>query len=158
MIPTFSRAARPKMPRYYFDLRDGSRGYQDTTGVDLPDVQTAREYAQRVATELMKNREAQARHWRIHVQNERGEAVLDVPFIAHDLTLSHLSVQHRQAVHELSDRLHGLREAIEQARAVQLQARSLIAKSRGRPYLAADHGDGVLRFRQPSGRPSRSVA
>ncbi len=132
------------MRRYFFHLRDGYRGYADSTGVNLSDDDTARGYACRVGSELMKNRELEVRHWRIQVQNEDEQTIFEIPLITLDATLSHLSPLHKKAMEELSHRCYALREAIAQARIVQNQARALIAKSRGRPYLAADHGDEIL--------------
>jgi hypothetical protein len=132
------------MRRYYFHLKDGCRGYADRSGVRLPSDEAAREHAQSVATELMKNREGKARHWRIAVRNKHGKTLFEVPFIGLDGTLSHLSPPLKKAMEELSQRCYALREAIADARAIQLQARALLAKSRGRPYLAADDGDEIL--------------
>jgi hypothetical protein len=132
------------MRRYFFHLRDGFRGYADSSGVDLSSDDAAQDYARRVGAELMKNREVEVRHWRIQVQDEDGQLLFEIPLITLDLTLSHLSPPHKKAMEELSQRCYALREAIAQARVVQNQARALIAKSRGRPYLAADNGDRVL--------------
>jgi hypothetical protein len=132
------------MHRYYFHLKDGCGGYTDSTGVCLPSEDAARDYAVRVGVELMKNRERKARHWRIHVHGEQGQLIFEIPLITLDKTLSHLSPSHKEAMEQLSHRCYALREAIEKARAVRNQARALMAKSRGQPYLAADHGESIL--------------
>ena len=132
------------MRRYFFHLRDGYRGCADSTGVSLPSDDAARDYAQRVGGELLKNRESKVRHWRIQVQDKDEQTLFEIPLITLDLTLNHLSPLHRKAMEELSQRCYALREAIAQARLVRDQARALVAKSRGRPYLAADNGEGVL--------------
>ena len=133
-----------RMQRYYFHLRDGYRGYSDSEGVRLPNDDAAHEHSHRVASELLKNRERKVRHWRIQVQADGGHILFEVALITLDQTLSHLSPLRKKAMEELSQRCYALREAIEQARTVQVQARALVAKSRGRPYLAAEDGDGVL--------------
>jgi hypothetical protein len=132
------------MRRYHFHLRDGCRGYADPKGVCLPSDDAAREHAHRVAVELMKNREQKARHWRIQVQDTHGETLFEVPFIGLDGTLSHLSPALKKAMEELSQRCYALREAIAQARNVQIQAMAVVAKSRGRPYLAAADGEEIV--------------
>ena len=132
------------MRRYYFHLRDGHRGYRDSEGVSLPNHGAAEEHARRVGSELLKNREQKTRHWRIQVQDEREQTLFEIALITLDRTLSHLSPFHRKALEELSQRRYALSEAIAQASAVQVQARALIAKSRGRPYLAANQGDAIL--------------
>jgi hypothetical protein len=110
----------------------------------LPNHDAAHEHARRVGSELLKNRERKVRHWRIQVQVDRGQILFEIPLITLDQTLSHLSPLRKKAMEELSHRCYALREAIAQARAVQAQARALVAKSRGRPYLAVEDGDGIL--------------
>jgi hypothetical protein len=132
------------MHRYYFHLRDGYRGYLDSEGVRLPNDDAAHEHARRVASELLKNRERKVRHWRIQVQIAGGRILFEVALITLDRTLSHLSPLHRKAMEEFSQRCYALGEAIAQARAIQVQARALVAKCRGRPYLAVEDGEGIL--------------
>jgi hypothetical protein len=143
------------MRRYYFHLRDGYRGYADRSGVSLPSDEAAREHADCVATELMKNRERKVRHWRIQVRDAQGKRLFEVPFIGLDRTLSHLSPPLKKAMEELSQRCYALREAIADARASLIQASALLAKSRGRPYLATDDGEEIVKL--PSRARSRSV-
>src|SRR5215510_5139792 len=57
------------MSLYFFHLRDGDRRYIDHIGVELPDNEAAVQHAQRVAAELVKNREKVARLSRIKVQD-----------------------------------------------------------------------------------------
>jgi len=144
------------MRRYYFQLKDGYRGFADHSGVRLPSDDAAREHAHRVAAELMKNREQKARHWRIAVRDEHGKTLFEVPFIAIDGTLSHLSPPLKKAMEELSQRCYALREAIAAARTVQIQAKAVMAKSRGRPHLAADHGEEIVK--RPLNTRPRSAA
>ena len=132
------------MTRYFFNLRDGGRGYRDDAGIELPNDDAAKEHADLVAAELMRNRERVARHWRIDVHGAQREKICEVAFIAHDRTLSHLSPPLKEAMAELSDRSCALREAITEARALLRQAKALVARSRGRPHLVADHGEGIL--------------
>ena len=128
------------MTRYFFDLKDDGRGYRDSEGVDLPDDDAATDHAERVATELIRNRNIKARHWRIDVHDGQGKKICRVALIAHDCRLSHLSPALKKAMEKLSDRCHALYEATAETRTTLLRSRALIAKSRGRPYLRVHHG------------------
>jgi len=86
-VPTGKFAA---MPNYTFELRDGSGGIDDETGVALADGVHALHYAQDVVHELMRSREAQTRTWRLDVYDEAGERVIELPFATIDPTLDHL--------------------------------------------------------------------
>lgn len=132
------------MANYFFNLKDGRQGYRDTEGVELADDDAAKEYAQYVAADLIKNRTIKARHWRIDVHDEQGKKVCRVALIAHDRRLSHLSPALKEAMEELSDRCHALGEAVAEARATLARTKALIAKGRGRPYLLVDNGEKIL--------------
>src|SRR5262245_28307168 len=132
------------MARYFFNLKDGAGGYADQDGVDLPDDDAARDYASVVAAELMKNREIKARHWRIEVQDAEGQRLFEIAFISEDRTLRHLEASTKRAMEELSKRRCALSEGIHASRTVQRQAKAVVAKSRGKPYLAADSGEAIL--------------
>jgi hypothetical protein len=132
------------MTLYFFDLRDGGRGYRDPEGVDLPDDDAAKDHAQIVAAELIKDRNIKARHWRIDVRDGRRKKICRVALISHDPRLSHLSPPLKKAMEELSDRCHALCEATAEARGTLLRSKALIAKYRRRPYLAVDHGEEIL--------------
>lgn len=84
MVESLSR-----MPRYFFDIKDGSRGYRGLSGMEFITDDAARERSHRVAAELLKNQERRARHWRIAGRDEGGRNVIEVPLIAHDRTLTH---------------------------------------------------------------------
>ena len=133
------------MAHYFFHLRDGRRGYRDCEGVELPDDDAAKDYAQHVAAELIKNRNINARHWRIDVHDEQGQKICRVALISYDPRLSHLSPVMRKMLEESSDRRYALGEVIAEARATVARSRALVAKGRGRPYLLVDNGDDILR-------------
>ena len=132
------------MARYFFDLKDGERGYVDRVGVDLSNDDEARHHADLVAAELLKNRERKARHWHIDVHDGEHRKLFEVAFIGHDRTLGHLSPPLKNAIEELSRRRRALVEVMGKSRAVKRQAKALMAKSRGRLYIAADEGEEVL--------------
>jgi hypothetical protein len=68
------------MPKYFFDLDDGSGLASDTEGSDLPDLMAAEPEAAAIATELSVNLYAGrvARRIVVRVRNERGERVLTI--------------------------------------------------------------------------------
>jgi len=55
------------MQFFYFLLKVGYETYPDVEGQELPDEVAAYDHAVAVAGELMRNRENQARLWRIQV-------------------------------------------------------------------------------------------
>jgi hypothetical protein len=55
------------MPLFYFILNAGRHIFPDKKGEEFPDEAGARAYAQTVARELMRNREARTSHWRVEV-------------------------------------------------------------------------------------------
>ena len=132
------------MARYFFNLRDGDCGYIDTSGVDLSSHDAAKDYARRVAADLMKNRETKTRHWHIDVMDDQRAKIFSVALITQDETLGHLSPAVRSSLEELSRRSCALRDSIAQARAAQRRAKALIARSRGRPHLVSDQATNVL--------------
>ena len=72
------------MPNYTFELRDGSGGIDDETGVALTDSADALHYAQTIVHELMRSREAQTRTWRLDVYDGAGACVIELPFASVD--------------------------------------------------------------------------
>jgi hypothetical protein len=133
------------MPVYTFELRDGDRAIQDTSGVRLPDRDRAFQYARDVARELMSCREAQTRSWRLDVYEGDGERIFELPFARIDPTLDHLVPETRTTVERMNDRYRSLREAMAAARVTVRESRALVARSRGRPYLATELGERTIR-------------
>jgi hypothetical protein len=133
------------MPLYTFELRDGSFRVQDTAGVRLRSRSAAREYAQGVARELMSGRERQTRTWCLEVYEDDGARVFAVPFASIDPTLDHLAPQARAMIEVWCDRCRSLQEAVSTARETVRESRALVARSRGRPYLASANGKRTIR-------------
>ena len=74
------------MPRYFFNLADGSRE-QDTDGVELPDIAAARLMAVEHAGELLGSEPTklwQHGQWRVEVTDERGILLCTVITLAID--------------------------------------------------------------------------
>jgi hypothetical protein len=132
------------MPRYHFFLRDGSAGISDVDGCDCDDDAAALAHAEIVAQELMRNCEANTRHWRIGITAENGRCVAEVRFAAADQTLDHLSPDARQLVEGLSEKRLDLQEAQYKACLTIRQVRVLVARLRGRPHLISDRFGRIL--------------
>lgn len=133
------------MPVYTFVLRDGSSRIEDETGTNLPDRERALQYAREVVRELMNCRERQTRTWRLEVYDDEGTRVFEIPFASVDPTLAHLTPDVRAAVEALCDRVFSLREAMSEAAMTARESRALVARSRGRPFLAAAFGQRIIR-------------
>jgi hypothetical protein len=134
------------MPVYTFELRDGDRTIEDGSGVNLPDREHAFGYALDVARELMERREAQTRIWCLDVY-DGGQRIFELPFARIDPTLDHLVPEMRKTVERSCNQSRSLREAIAAARVTMRESRALVARSRGRPYLAAEMGERTIRGR-----------
>lgn len=133
------------MPVYTFELRDGSCGIADNAGVSFADRDQALCYAYDVIRELMNQCERETRSWRLDVYEDNDRRVFEIPFARLDETLDHLSAHWRSQVEDLCDRSRSLREASNAARVTVRESRALVARSRGKPYLATDRGQQVIR-------------
>jgi len=132
------------MPVYTFKLRDGSGGAEDATGVRLRDHDTAVRYAHDVVYELMKSRELETRAWCLEVY-ESGSRTCEIPFVSVDTSLDHLTPKLRTMVEGLSERKRLLGDAIHAVKTTIQESRALVARSRGKPYVASRHGKSVIR-------------
>jgi hypothetical protein len=128
------------MPRYYFNLRDGGGGVTDPEGTDLPGRAAAKAYAAQVATELMGRAEVKRRHWQLDVSDGAGKVLFSVPFAAVDTTIDHLAPTTRSLIEQLCRNRRELGEAVFEARLAALKSKATIARSKGKPYLAAHLG------------------
>jgi hypothetical protein len=128
------------MPVFFFNLRDGSEGTADPEGVNLPDLQAAKNYAMEVARELMNRNEVERRHWQLNVFDSDGSLVAEVPFAKIDATLDHLSRPLRQTIEQLAERRRDLAETISGLERLRLQLRAIRARSQRRPYLITQNG------------------
>ena len=70
------------MPRYFFNIRDGS-DLPDTTGVELPNLDAAKAQAVRVSAEALRDLGADFwKHgdWRLDVTDAQGVQVIAIKF------------------------------------------------------------------------------
>jgi hypothetical protein len=127
---------------YTFQLRDGSHRIEDK--IVLPNRERAFEHARAVVRELMRCREQQTRTWRLDVYEDEG-GLFAMPFARFDDSLGHLSSQGRETIVDLCDRCRSLKEAMSTAGLTVRESRALVARSRGKPYLAAAFGQRTIR-------------
>jgi hypothetical protein len=133
------------MPTYKFKLIDDGEGIEDDVGVSLPDAEIAYRYACDVARELMDHRERKTRHWRLDLYEDDGEKVFDIPFAKLDRTLDALAPESRELVEQCAQRFRSLKDVYYDATLTRRESQSLVARSRGKPYLVADRGRKVIR-------------
>ncbi len=133
------------MPLYTFELRDGSCGIADTAGVSFADRDQALYYAYDVIRELMSCCERETRTWRLDVYEDHDRRVFEIPFSRFDETLDHLDPHSRRKIEDLCNRSRPLREACSAANVTMGVPRALAARSGGKPYLASDRGQQVIR-------------
>ena len=137
------------MPRYTFALQDGTWPVEDGSGVWLAGREQAVDYAEAVARELMRGREAQTRSWRLDVYENDGP-VFEIAFASIDPTLDHLAPPLRTAVEASCTSIRSAREIVSAARATVRESRALVARSRGKPYLATAAGRPTIRTSPPN--------
>ena len=145
------------MPFYTFELQDGGRPVGDETGEWFADRDRAVHHACDVARELMTARELQTRSWCLDIY-EDGSRIEQIPFARLDQTLDHLNPALRTNVERCCDKMRDFRQAMWAAQATVRESRALVAQSRGKPYLATDRGEPIIRplKREPK-QPSERV-
>jgi len=131
------------MPLYTFELQDGERPIGDETGVWFADRERAIGHAHDVARELMTAREHQTRTWRLDLY-EDGSRIEEIHFAQVDRTLDHLRPNLRSTVERGCDRLRDFKQAMCAAQATVRESRALVARSRGKPYLATERGKPTI--------------
>ena len=130
------------MPRYTLELNDGE--YPSSDDVWFTDREHAIDHAHTVARELMFGRELGCRTWRLDVY-ENGTLIHKIPFASIDPALDHLGPVLRMTVEQSCDTLRSYREAVCAAQATMREGRALVARSRGKPYLATERGEPTIR-------------
>jgi hypothetical protein len=116
------------------------------TDAGLVDQDRALHYAHKVVDELMKGRELETRCWRLDVFEEGGaEPIHQIPFARMDTSLDHLTPRFRDLVEAMAERKRVIGEVIHTARATIQKSRALVARARGKPYLATRFGKPTVR-------------
>jgi hypothetical protein len=132
-------------PTYTFTLRSEGRDVNDDVGIALTDNASAYQYARTVARELMRSRETQTRYWHIKVFRDGEGPLFDILFATVDPTLDHLRRELRALVERVSERKRALKDVVYACEVSLRESRSLLAQSRGKPYLIAENGELTIR-------------
>lgn len=132
------------MPRFFFNVRNGSGGFADPEGTTLPDVQSAKDYARDLARELMRGHETKRRYWHVVAYDDDGSRVFDLPFFSVDESMNHLNPDSRQLIETMCEKRIALAETLFETRMNVLRMRATVARSRNQPYVAAERGHTVL--------------
>jgi len=133
------------MPTYTFKLMDDDGGVADDVGVRLADPKVAYCHACVVAHQLMDHREARTRSWRLDVYENGAKKLFEILFASIDETLDHLKPENRKLVEMTAIRRRLLQDTLHAARISYRESHALVARSRGKPYLAAYHGQKTIR-------------
>jgi hypothetical protein len=136
-------------PTYTFKLRNDGRAVEDDTGIALVDNASAYRYARDVARELMRSREIQTRYWLLEVYRDGEGPLFDILFASVDPTLDHLRRELRSLVEKVSENKRALRDIANAAYLTMRESKSLLARSRGKPYLIAENGEITIRGFDP---------
>jgi hypothetical protein len=134
------------MAIYTFRLRDGRGDVEDTTGVELPDRDRALHYAHDVVHELMRSREPETRSWCLEIYESGSHSpICEIPFARIDPSLDHLTPKLRTMVESMSARGRLLSDVIHNAEGTIQESRALVARARGKPYLASRFDKSIIR-------------
>ncbi len=133
------------VPTYTFRLRSDGYDLEDDTGVVLTDNASAYRYGRAVARELMRSREIQTRYWLLQVYRDGYGPLFDIPFASVDPTLDHLRSELRSLVEKVSEKKRALKDTMSAANFTLRESQSLLARSRGRPYLITENGQITIR-------------
>jgi hypothetical protein len=133
------------MPTYTFKLLDDGSGVTDDLGIRLPNTKAAHGYACDVAHELMDHREEATRSWRLDVYENGAKKLFEILFATIDQTLDHLKPDARKLVEMTATRRRSLQDTYCAAWITCRESQALVARSRGKLYLATDHGEKTIR-------------
>jgi Domain of unknown function (DUF6894) len=132
------------VPRYTFKLSGNGCPVEDDSGVSLPDIESAYRYACDVVQELMVHRELRTRHWQLEAYEDDGRKIFEIPFAKLDQALDHLTLEYRDLVEHSARLIGSVQDIVYVATNTRREAQALVARSRGRPYLAVRHGRKVF--------------
>ena len=128
------------MSRFYFAVKNRDQSVLDPSGEDFESVEAARDFAELLARELMRNREGKTRSWRVQVSNAQHEPCFEVLFALVDDSIAHFRTDVREAMQKLARRAAALSDTMVEARHYVRQAKATVARAKRRPYLAAVDG------------------
>ena len=93
----------------------------------------------------MRYREVQTRSWRLDVYENGDGPIHAIPFASIDPTLDHVVPKLRMMVETMSERKRLLSEVLHAVNVTVRESRALVARSRGKPYLASRFGRSTIR-------------
>src|SRR5262249_3655050 len=125
------------MPLYFFNLKDGRGIVPDPQGIELPDEGSAQAYAREVARELLRNREAARRSWRLQVCDSAHEALFEILFADADQSLDYLPPELKASLKEVYVKTGSLADTISDVRATVHQLKGTLSNVDRSPRLAA---------------------
>jgi hypothetical protein len=129
------------MPRFHFHLRVRGAIHRDPDGTDLPDIAAARAHAAAVAGEFMLHTGGSTRHWSMFVEDDGGHSQFDLFFADVDPSIDAYSPRVRTLVVETCRCFGALTDTLCAARALVVETRRLLARSRRKPQLAYARGE-----------------
>jgi len=132
------------MPRYSFKLNDDDHAVEDDSGVSLLNAVIAYRYACKIVRELMNHREQATRDWQLHVY-ENDEKVFEILFADLDETLACLTSEQHELVKKVCWQRRSLKNVLQEAKVTCRETEALVARSRGKLYLAAEFGQRTIR-------------
>jgi hypothetical protein len=133
----YGRERRGPMPTYFFDLHTPREVVRDLIGSELACEASAREHAAGVARELMLNREAQTRSWRLDVRDGEGRRVFKLMLVTVDESLARFSPEVRSSLENMCANNASLCDTIRSVRRTLRQVKGTMARADRLPYLTA---------------------
>jgi len=102
----------------------------------------------------MRCRETQTRYWHIKVYRDGEGPLFDILFASVDPSPHHLRRERRALVEKVSERKRALKDVVYACEISLRESRSLLARSRGKPYLIAENGELIIHgFDRPPNSP-----
>src|SRR5262249_56410309 len=95
--------------------------------------------------ELMNQRGVRTRSLRIDVYENGAKKLFEILFASVDDTLNHLKPENRELVEMTALRRRLLQDTLRAAWITYRESQALVGRSRGKLYLAADHGQKTIR-------------
>jgi hypothetical protein len=132
------------MPLYHFNLRNGCGDVLDPEGTELPDVAAARDYGCALVSELIFRNEALRRHGRLVVRDANDRWLFELAFLDFDEAVRRCGPAMQRLIAQTCENRLALDQLKFESRMALLSAKAMLARSKSRPYLAADHGRSVL--------------
>ena len=116
------------MPLYYFVLKSNGEVIPGRDEIELPGIEAARKEAIAVARELMRNREPEARSWRLEVCDDYLVPTFEILFAEVDETIDHLLPPYRESIERVCRQSASLVDAFEEVRQSLLEVRETFAR------------------------------